>query len=185
LIDWESIWAPYDEDTYRFVIERVGARDVVVDIGAGDLRLARRLAGIAEWVYAVERNPAVMSRAGDLIDAHDHLTPVCIDALKWPLPRDTSVAVLLMRHCTREHFAEYVRRLKAAGCHHLITNARWKMGVEEIDLRSGRAYDPGRMGWYACQCGAVGFTPGEPAQLTDDMLNVVAEVINCPNCSTT
>lgn len=182
MIDWESLWAPYDEATYRFVIERVSARDVVVDIGAGDLRLAQRLAGIAEWVYAIERNPEVFGRAGRLIDQPENLSPVCADALVWPLPRDLTVAVLLMRHCTREHFAEYVRRLKAVGCKRLITNARWRMGVEMIDLQSARPYNAERMGWYACQCGAVGFTPGDPDRITDELLRDVAEVSDCPVC---
>ena len=87
-----------------------------------------------------------------------------------------------MRHCTREHFAEYVRRLKAVGCKRLITNARWRMGVEMIDLQSARPYNAERMGWYACQCGAVGFTPGDPDRITDELLRDVAEVSDCPAC---
>ena len=62
-MDWEAAFAPYDEDTYRFVIERIGPPDVVLDIGAGDLRLARRLATIAKRVYAIERNATVLSHA--------------------------------------------------------------------------------------------------------------------------
>lgn len=181
LIDWEAIWAPYDEDTYRFVVERIYPFDVVVDIGAGDLRLSSRVANIASWVYAIERNPEVLGRA-DRYSHPDNLVAVCTDAREWPMPYDVTVGVLLMRHCTPEHFAHYVARLKAMGCRRLITNARWKMGVEEIDLRSAAVYDPKRVGWYACQCGAVGFTPGEPDLVTNQILNEVIEVVNCPHC---
>ena len=182
-IDWEAIWAPYDEETYRFVVERIYPFDVVVDIGAGDLRLSSRVANIASWVYAIERNPQVLARA-DRYGQPENLVAVCTDARQWPMPGDVTVGVLLMRHCTPEHFAEYVARLKAMGCRRLITNARWKMGVEEIDLRASAAvaYDPKRVGWYACQCGATGFTPGEPQQVTDQVLNAVIEVANCPQC---
>lgn len=183
IADWEAVWAPYDEASYRFVVERIMPWDVVIDIGAGDLRLAARLADMASWVYAVERNPAVLAQA-DGFNRADNLVAICADALTWPLPHDVTVAVLLMRHCTREHFAEYVARLKAVGCRRLITNARWKMGIEEIDLRSARQYQPDRVGWYACQCGTVGFTPGDPALITPSILNEVIEVVNCPNCTT-
>ena len=180
-IDWEAIWAPYDEEIYRFVVERIYPFDVVVDIGAGDLRLSSRVANIASWVYAIERNPEVLARA-DRYGQLENLVPICTDARQWPMPTDVTVGVLLMRHCTPEHFAEYVARLKAMGCRRLITNARWKMGVEEIDFRSAVAYDPKRVGWFACQCGATGFTPGEPQQVTDQVLNTVVEVVNCPQC---
>ncbi|MFN8595120.1 MAG: rRNA adenine methyltransferase [Anaerolineae bacterium] len=181
IADWEAVWAPYDEATYRFVVERIMPWDVVVDIGAGDLRLACRMAEIASWVYAVERNSAVLAQA-DRFSRADNLVPICADALDWPLPQDATVAVLLMRHCTREHFAKYVARLKAVGCRRLITNARWKMGVEEINLRAAVPYRVDRVGWYACQCGSIGFTPGDPKFITPQVLNEVVEVINCPAC---
>ncbi|MBI5563874.1 MAG: class I SAM-dependent methyltransferase [Chloroflexi bacterium] len=180
-IDWEAIWVPYDEETYRFVVERIYPFDVVVDIGAGDLRLSSRVANIASWVYAIERNPEVLARA-DRYGQPENLVAVCTDAHQWPMPNDVTVGVLLMRHCTPEHFADYVARLKAMGCRRLITNARWKMGVEEIDLRSAVPYNPALVGWYACQCGSVGFTPGDPQQVTDQVLNTVVEVVNCPHC---
>ena len=39
--DWELHWAPYDPATYQMVLEQLLPDDVVLDIGAGDLRLAR------------------------------------------------------------------------------------------------------------------------------------------------
>jgi hypothetical protein len=50
---WEAMWSPYDESTYRQVLSHVGPEDVVVDIGAGDLRLDRRLARISARVFCV------------------------------------------------------------------------------------------------------------------------------------
>jgi SAM-dependent methyltransferase len=175
------MWSPYDEDTYRFVIDRVGLKDVVLDIGAGDVRLSRRLAAIASKVYAIERNAEVLAQA-DRSGWPENLIVVHADALTWPFPKDVTLGVLLMRHCAPAHFADYVARLKAAGCGRLMTNARWKMAIEEIDLRTGAAYDPDRMGWYACACGSIGFTPGDPKSINQQLLEQVTEVISCPNC---
>jgi hypothetical protein len=191
LIDWEAAWAAYDEDTYRFVIDHVGPEDVVLDIGAGDLRLARRLAAAARKVYALERSAAVLAQAhrsalcpvvGQVASWPNNLIVVCADAVSWQFPSDVSVAVLLMRHCRSVHFAGYLARLRGVGCRRLITNARWKMGVEVIDLQSAEAYDPDRVGWYACACGSIGFTPGDLDRITDQVLDQVAEVVACPNC---
>jgi len=182
--DWEAAFAPYDDETYQFVVERVTAQDVVLDIGAGDLRLARRLAEIAQCVYAVEKNAAVLPQP-DRREAcgFDRLSAIHEDALTCSYPPNVTVAILLMRHCTREHFARYVQRLLSeTQCQRLFTNARWKMNVEEIHLRSGGRYDPDRVGWYACHCGAVGFTPGDPQAITMQLLADVSEVVSCPTC---
>ena len=179
--DWESAWAPYDEDTYQFVIDRIGPDDVVLDIGAGDLRLARRLALRAGRVYAIERDAGVLAQA-NRAGWPDNLIAVRADALAWPFPPAVTVGVLLMRHCTPDHFAEYARRLRKLGCQRLIRNASWKRDVETVDLRSSECYDPDRVGWYACQCGAVGFPAGDPQQISDQLLWAVTEVTSCPKC---
>jgi len=179
---WEALWAPYDEPTYQLVLDYVRPDDVVLDIGAGDLRLTRRVAAVARRVYAIERDPAVLARS-DRGSWPANLVVVCADALTTAFPSDVTTALLLMRHCTREHFAVYRQRLGALPrCRRLITNARWKMAVEVIDLRSGAAYDPDRVGWYACRCGSTGFTPGDPGSITAQVLAEVVDVVNCPQC---
>lgn len=181
-IDWESMWAPYDDETYQYVLAQACADDVVVDIGAGDLRLARRLAQIVRRVYAVERNRDLVQRVAPLLEPYPNLIVMNVDALVWQLPDDLTLAVLLMRHCTCDHFATYVRRLKQTGCRRLVTNARWKMGVEMIDLGHNRGYDPDRTGWYACHCGAIGFTAPECASITAHSVNDTVDVVFCPDC---
>ena len=183
-LDWEAAYAPYDEATYQFVMERITPQDVVLDIGAGDLRLAQRMARVARRVYAIERQTAVLPPP-DRLSAPDRLRVINQDALDWSFPPEITVAVLLMRHCTREHFGAYMTRLiETTACTRLLTNARWKMGVEEVLIRSAHsgAYDPDRVGWYACRCGAIGFTPGDPQIIDQALLAVVNEVTACPDC---
>jgi len=50
-ITWEALWAPYDGPTYRDVLSRLQSNDVVLEIGAGDLRLARQIAQVAKKVF--------------------------------------------------------------------------------------------------------------------------------------
>ncbi len=51
---WERLWAPYDEPTYQSVLDKILPTDVVLDIGAGDLRFARKAARISRRIYALE-----------------------------------------------------------------------------------------------------------------------------------
>jgi hypothetical protein len=91
------------------------------------------------------------------------------------------VAVLLMRHCT--HYALYVEKLRAAGCRRLITNARWGMGVEVIDLARAASFDSIAAGWYACRrCGAVGWAGEDTAAVNTAALETVTDVEGCPAC---
>ena len=174
--EWEAMWAAYDEESYAQTLSFVPPGAVVLDIGAGDLRLARRLAARARRVYAVEQRPELLAGG-----APDNVHVICADARQWPFPSGLDAAVLLMRHCT--HFAFYRRKLEEVGCHWLITNARWGMGVECIDLmRPPRAYDDAALGWYACRCGATGFRAGPPEALMAAALVGVQEVEGCPGC---
>jgi SAM-dependent methyltransferase len=180
LKDWEGWFSPYDDEVYDAVLSHVTREDVVLDIGAGDLRLALRLTERAQKVYAVEVNPLVVARALDTIglDLPRNLHVICGNALDLRIPADVTIAVLLMRHC--QHFAVYFDRLQAAGCRRLLTNARWRSNVEAIDLTvPGLAFEDLREGWYACRCGATGYvgTGTKPDA-------VPVEVVGCPACST-
>lgn len=179
LSTWEARWAPYDEPTYRDVLACIRSDDVVLEIGAGDLRLARRLAAAARRVYAVERQAALLTSQ---ISAPSNLHVVRADARDWPFPADVTVGVLLMRHCT--HVRLYAEKLAAVGCRRLITNARWGLGVESIDLSAPRTpYDALACGWYACRCGATGFVIGPTERYTPEVDAITHEVRDCPTCA--
>lgn len=190
--DWERLWAPYEEEVYDWIMARLRPGEQVLEIGAGDLRLALRMAGQGCRVVAVERQWALLAERlralgvspGALrwerpLQVSEGLVVVWADAQSWAFP-PVEAAVLLMRHCAA--FPLYVRKLRAVGCRRLFTNVRWRMGVEEVDL--GPALPPEKVpvGWYACRCGAVGFREGPPELIDDAVLERVWEVEGCPSC---
>ena len=178
LLDWEGWFHPYDGEIHQFVQQHAGARDTVLEIGAGDLRLALELAPHVQRVYALEVNPLLVARAlqGIGLDLPRNVHVICANALDVAIPPHVTVAVLLMRHC--QHFGTYFDRLQAAGCQRLVTNARWRSGVEVIDLAAPRVpFAEVKEGWYACRCGAVGYVGhGDKAQAA------ATEVYDCPAC---
>jgi SAM-dependent methyltransferase len=180
---WEAIFAPYDQITYQSVLEWLRPEDIVLDIGAGDLRFARQAALLVEKVYAVEINSQVLDRArASLEPLPDHLIPICADARAFDFPIDITVGVLLMRHCM--HFPLYLQKLRRAGAGRLITNARWHMSAEEVNLKARRlSFNKVGMGWYACFCGAIGFKEGSAEKWSIEMDGVIHEVADCPQCS--
>jgi hypothetical protein len=154
--------------------------DTVLEIGAGDLRLAYRLARQARRVYAIELNPALTTPAAQTLPA-DNLTVIWGDAYQAPFPAGVTVAVLLMRHCLG--FCALLNKLLDVGCRRLITNARWRLGVEFIDLQAPPApYAVIDLGWYACRCGATGFVQGSAEELTSQIESSAHEVVDCPAC---
>lgn len=176
---WEALWAPYDERTYRQVLQWLGPADTVLEIGAGDLRLARRLAAKTRRVYAVEVNRALLANQPP---APGNLTVIWGDAYRIPFPTAITVAVLLMRHC--QGFAALLEKLHYVGCRRLITNARWRVGLELINLeRAPTPYPTAGLGWYACRCGATGFIPGPADELTPQIESIMQEVFDCPACA--
>jgi SAM-dependent methyltransferase len=179
---WEAMYAPYDQGTYQAVLERLRPDDVILDIGAGDLRLARQMARIVWKVYAIEINPQVLHQARTLSEPlPGNLIPICADARALAFPSDITTGVLLMRHCTC--FRLYADRLQKAGATRLITNARWHMDVEMVDLLVQRKpYPDAGMGWYACICGGTGFKEGPAEHWTFEMDGFVNEVSGCPQC---
>ncbi len=174
---WEKRWAPYDEKTYQTVLSYVRSNDVVLDIGAGDLRLSRQVASIARQVYAIEMQAELLQTDQPV---PGNLTVIWGDARYVAWPKYISLGILLMRHCT--HVGLYVARLRARGCQRLVTNARWGMGVELMDLGPRQAGSTVGIGWYACTCGQTGFIPGPPEQLTEERIDDIAEIESCPAC---
>jgi hypothetical protein len=180
---WEAIFAPYDQPTYQAVLDLIGPDDVILDIGAGDLRLARQVARIARKVYAVEINPRVLQQAHRSQRPRPlALIPICADARELDFPSDVTTGVLLMRHCTC--FRLYVKKLQSVGAARLITNARWRMGVEVVDLQLERhSFAETGMGWYACLCGGTGFKEGPAESWSFTMDESTNEVSSCPQCA--
>jgi cyclopropane fatty-acyl-phospholipid synthase-like methyltransferase len=180
---WEEMYAPYDQPTYQKVLELLLPEDVVLDIGAGDLQLSRQMALIVRKVYAVEMNASVLDQASASREPLPGcLIPIRADARAFDFPFDTTVGVLMMRHCT--HFRLYFEKLRRAGARRLITNARWRMSVEEVDLWAERTiFSDAGMGWYACVCGATGFKAGSAEQWSIEMDKVIHEVADCPQCT--
>ncbi len=179
--DWEALWAPYDESTYQQALSWLDPEDVVLDIGAGDLRLARRMAALCRKVYAIELRKDVLDKALAQGPLPANVVVLHGNALELPFPSDVTVGVLLMRHC--RHTGVYIRKLHALGARGLITNARWHMDVEFINFSVPRLpFELVKMGWYACWCGQVGFIPGPPDALTETLELTVHEVAYCPAC---
>ncbi len=159
-VAWEALYAPYDQPTYQAVLDQLKSNDIVLDIGAGDLRLSRQMAMITRKVYAVEINGRVLDDAHSSPDPlPSNLIPICADARLLDFPTNITVGVLMMRHCTC--YRLYATKLQKTGATRLITNARWRMDVEVVNLFAGRqSFAEIPMGWYACLCGGTGFKEG-------------------------
>lgn len=179
---WEMMYAPYDQSTYQAVLDQLKSNDVILDIGAGDLRLARQMARITRKVYAVEVNARALDQAQAVRDPLPaNLFPIHADARSFDFPSDVTTGVLVMRHCTC--FRLYAEKLQKAGATRLFTNARWHMDVEEIDLLAQRlSFAEMSMGWYACWCGATGFKEGPVEKWSIEKDGITNEVSSCPRC---
>jgi hypothetical protein len=182
MYSWEQLWAPHDEPTYRSVLAALSPADTLLEIGAGDLRLAVRMAAIVSKVYAIEIQETILERAAAAYRSlPENLVVLAGDARTINFPPGITTGVLLMRHCT--HFNLYIKKLQAAGCQRLVTNARWRSGLELIDLASPRVpYDQLELGWYACLCGRAGFKTGAVELLSDEVASMIVEVDDCPGC---
>ncbi|MFM8321838.1 MAG: class I SAM-dependent methyltransferase [Chloroflexota bacterium] len=180
--EWEQLWAPYDQATYDLALRCIAPQDIILEIGAGDLRLACQAARIARRVYAVEINLAILERgARTFAPLPDNLEIIHADAKTLDIPNGVTLGVLLMRHCT--HFGLYAAALRQVGCRRLVTNARWRMGVEVIDFEQAPIlYNKAQVGWYACQCGAVGFKDGPLDDWSIERDALTQEVCACPAC---
>jgi len=180
--DWELLWSPYDAPTYQAVLEQLDPQDIVLEIGAGDLRLARKMALVTRKVYGMEINASVLNQGlltGPALP--QNLIAIQADALSENFPPDITIGVLLMRHCT--HIMTYANKLLKLGCKKLITNARWHLDIETIDLQAPRLkFDQVEFGSFACWCGAVGFKVGPVDLFTPLTSAIIHEVSDCPDC---
>ncbi|HSK86964.1 MAG TPA: methyltransferase domain-containing protein [Anaerolineales bacterium] len=179
---WEAMYAPYDQPTYQAVLDQIESDDVILDIGAGDLRLTRQMARIARKVYAVEINAQVLDQAYASRDPLPvNLIAIHADARVLDFPFDITTGVLMLRHCTC--FSLYAAKLRNAGADRLVTNARWHMDVEVINLLAQRSsFAESDMGWYACLCGGIGFKEGLAEHWSLEMDRITNEVSDCPQC---
>ncbi|NDJ51761.1 MAG: rRNA adenine methyltransferase [Chloroflexi bacterium] len=181
--DWAAMWAPYDEDTYRQAATWIKAGQRVLDIGAGDLRFARRLTAQGCRVIAIDNQWSILMRSLQDGPLPSGLLAVCADARGFPFPSGMDTAVLLMRHCM--DFGLYVRKLREVGCLSLITNARWGMGVEYVPLEPATPTldAASTIGWYAClTCGKIGFQASDPNAIDDSVLDQTLNIEACPVC---
>lgn len=168
--EWEAMFAPYDEATYAEALAAFGRADIVLDIGAGDLRFTKRVAERVRHVTAIERRAELL-----VTDVPRNMRVICGDARDVEFGREISTALLLMRHC--QHFSLYREKLERAGCKRLVTNARQGMGVEVVDLNAPRiAWSKLAGGWWGCACGGSGFKPAEI------FVETLTEVTRCPQC---
>lgn len=83
--------------SYKRIVKLVNSTDIVVDAGAGDFSLALMLTQKVAFVYAIEINPDLVSRALSIIGYHlpKNLAIICADYTTFPIPDAVSKIVLL------------------------------------------------------------------------------------------
>ncbi|MBM4424879.1 MAG: hypothetical protein FJ030_16080 [Chloroflexi bacterium] len=81
--DWEAAFAPYSDDLYEAALAWLGPDDVMLDIGAGDLRFARRAAARVRHVFAIEQRTELVAASHPA-----NLTVIVGDARRTPFPRE-------------------------------------------------------------------------------------------------
>jgi hypothetical protein len=86
------------------------------------------------WSVCPVDRPTPRDRCCQLILIHGRPRP------DFPL----ITGVLMMRHCTCFNL------LKTWGRHNEVTNARWHIDVETVDLLAQRSYSLSWYGWHAC-----------------------------------
>ena len=85
---------------YAPVLTLLSKKDVVLDIGAGDLRFDLRMAQKVKKVYAVEINPVLLADVLRIIGYAQpkNLVIICGNGFKLPIPLDVSIILCLMIH---------------------------------------------------------------------------------------
>ncbi len=89
---------------YDKILDQLTEDDVVVDMGAGDLRLSLLMAEKVQKVYAVEINHEIISYALDEIgyDLPINLDVIVANMMEYEIPSDVTTIVLLVKNVTRD-----------------------------------------------------------------------------------
>ena len=74
---FQSVMYIPHEANYKEILEKLNKDDIVMDMGAGDLRFALLASQKVQKVYAVEMNPEIIA--------------VALSIIKWGLPRNLVV----------------------------------------------------------------------------------------------
>jgi hypothetical protein len=98
------------ERDFRQVYPFIDLHSVVMEVGAGDCALARRLAGDAERVYALDVSEDAMGRLG----GPPNLVRIAHDGVRIPVPADT-VDVAFSRHLVISQLAGICHALRDGG----------------------------------------------------------------------
>ena len=98
------------EREFRQVYPFLDLHTVVLEVGAGDCALSRRLAGDAERVYALDVSEDAMGRLG----GPPNLVRVAHDGVRIPVPADT-VDVAFSRHVVISQLPGICRALRDGG----------------------------------------------------------------------
>jgi len=86
------------ESNYKAMLSHLKPKDVLCDMGAGDLRFALMTCQICKKVYAVEMSPHILSMALKIIKHRlpRNLIVVCADWRFFPIPKDVTVISCLV-----------------------------------------------------------------------------------------
>ena len=97
-------WFLPEDKEYNIVLPYIEPNDIVLDIGAGNLAFDLLLAEKCKKVYAVELNPEVLGDALKTIryDLPRNLIAICANGVDFPVPKDVTCLVMLLRHFMRK-----------------------------------------------------------------------------------
>ena len=85
------MYVPQSEN-HLDMLRKLNKKDVLCDMGAGDLRFALQASQICKKVYAVEMNPITLADALKIIGYHlpPNLIAICCDWRWFPIPPDAT-----------------------------------------------------------------------------------------------
>jgi len=92
-----SVMLVPQEENYKEAFKKLRDNDVLMDMGAGDLRFALRASALCKKVYAVEMNTKTLTRALNIIGygIPRNLIVICADWRDVKIPEDVTVIMCL------------------------------------------------------------------------------------------